>query len=36
MRKVRHRGVEKVGWVFHLRGGLVRIKTLLANTVGAA
>jgi transposase len=39
MRKVRHRGVEKVGWVFTFAAAaynLVRMKKLLANSVGAA
>jgi transposase len=39
MRKVRHRGLEKVGWMFTLAAAaynLVRMKNLLANSVGAA
>ena len=39
MRKVRHRGLEKVGWVFTFAAAaynLVRIKNLLANSVGVA
>jgi transposase len=39
MRKVRHRGIEKVGWVFTFAAAaynLVRMKNLLANSVGAA
>jgi transposase len=39
MRKVRHRGLEKVGWVFTFAAAaynLVRMKNLLANSVGAA
>jgi len=38
MRKVRHRGLEKVGWVFTFAAAaynLVRMKNLLANSVGA-
>jgi len=38
MRKVRHRGLEKVGWVFTFAAAaynLVRMKNLLANAVGA-
>ena len=38
MRKVRHRGLEKVGWVFTFAEAaynLVRMKNLLANSVGA-
>jgi transposase len=39
MRKVRHRGLEKVGWVFTFAAAaynLIRMKNLLANSVGAA
>jgi transposase len=39
MRKVRHRGVEKVGWVFTFAAAaynLVRMRNLLAQPVGAA
>jgi transposase len=39
MRKVRHRGLEKVGWVFTFAAAaynLVRMKNLLANSFGAA
>jgi len=39
MRKVRHRGMEKVGWVFTFAAAaynLVRMKNLLANSAGAA
>jgi transposase len=39
LRKVRHRGLEKVGWVFTFAAAaynLVRMKNLLANSVGAA
>lgn len=39
MRKVRHRGLEKVSWVFTFAAAaynLVRMKNLLANPVGAA
>jgi len=39
MRKVRHRGIEKVGWVFTFAAGaynLVRMRNLLAQSVGAA
>ncbi|MGH9632563.1 MAG: IS5 family transposase [Bryobacteraceae bacterium] len=38
MRKVRHRGVEKVGWVFTFAAAaynLVRMRNLLASPVGA-
>jgi transposase len=38
MRKVRHRSLEKVGWVFTFAAAaynLVRMKNLLANSVGA-
>jgi transposase len=38
MRKVRHRGLEKVGWVFTFAAAaynLVRLRKLLANPVGA-
>jgi transposase len=38
MRKVRHRGIEKVGWVFTLAAAaynLVRMRKLLARPVGA-
>ena len=38
MRKVRHRGLEKVGWVFTFAAAaynLLRMKNLLANSVGA-
>ena len=38
MRKVRHRGIEKVGWVFTFAAAaynLVRLRKLLANPVGA-
>ena len=37
--KVRHRGLEKVGWVFTFAAAaynLVRMKNLLATSVGAA
>ena len=39
MRKVRHRGIEKVGWVFSFAAAaynLVRMRKLLASPVGAA
>ena len=39
MRKVRHRGLEKVGWVFTFAAAaynLVRMKNLTASSVGAA
>ena len=39
MRKVRHRGLEKVGWIFTFAAAaynLVRMKNLAANPVGAA
>jgi hypothetical protein len=39
MRKVRHRGIEKVGWVFTFAAAaynLVRMRNLLASRVGAA
>ena len=39
MRKVRHRGMEKVGWVFTFAAAaynLIRMKNLLANSVGVA
>jgi transposase len=39
MRKVRHRGIHKVGWVFTFAAAaynLVRMKNLLASPVGAA
>jgi transposase len=39
MRKVRHRGIHKVGWVFTFAAAaynLVRMRNLLANPVGAA
>jgi transposase len=39
MRKVRHRGIEKVGWVFTFAAAaynLVRMRNLLAPPVGAA
>lgn len=39
MRKVRHRGIEKVGWVFTFAAAaynLVRMRKLLASPVGAA
>jgi hypothetical protein len=39
MRKVRHRGLEKVGWVFTFAAAaynLVRMKNLLAKSAGAA
>jgi transposase len=39
MRKVRHRGLEKVGWVFTFAAAaynLVRMKNLLARSVGVA
>jgi transposase len=39
MRKVRHRGIEKVGWVFTFAAAaynLVRMRNLLARPVGAA
>ncbi len=38
MRKVRHRGIEKVGWVFTFAAAaynLVRLRKLLTNPVGA-
>ena len=38
MRKVRHRGIEKVGWVFTFAAAaynLVRMRKLMASTVGA-
>ena len=38
MRKVRHRGLEKVGWIFTFAAAaynLVRMKNLLASSVGA-
>jgi transposase len=38
MRKVRHRGIEKVGWVFTFAAAaynLVRMRKLLASSVGA-
>ncbi len=38
MRKVRHRGIEKVGWVFTFAAAaynLVRMRNLLARPVGA-
>ena len=38
MRKVRHRGIEKVGWVFTFAAAaynLVRMRSLLASPVGA-
>ena len=38
MRKVRHRGIEKVGWVFTFAAAaynLVRMRKLLASPVGA-
>ena len=38
MRKVRHRGIEKVGWVFTFAAAaynLIRIRKLLASPVGA-
>ena len=39
MRKVRHRGIAKVGWVFTLAAAaynLVRMRNLLARPVGTA
>jgi Transposase DDE domain len=39
MRKVRHRGLEKVGWGFTFAAAaynLVRMKNLLAHSVGVA
>ena len=39
MRKVRHRGIEKVGWVFTFAAAaynLVRMRNLMARSVGAA
>jgi hypothetical protein len=39
MRKVRHRGIGKVGWVFTFAAAaynLVRMRNLLARPVGAA
>jgi transposase len=39
MRKVRHRGLEKVGWIFTFAAAaynLVRMKNLLANSAGVA
>jgi transposase len=39
MRKVRHRGLEKVGWMFTFAAAaynLVRMKNLMANSVGVA
>ena len=39
MRKVRHRRIEKVGWVFPFAAAahyLVRMRKLLASPVGAA
>ena len=39
MRKVRHRGIHKVGWVFTFAAAaynLVRMRSLLANSVSAA
>jgi transposase len=39
MRKVRHRGIHKVGWVFTFAAAaynLVRMRNLMANPVGAA
>ena len=39
MRKIRHRGIEKVGWVFTFAAAaynLVRMRNLLASPVGAA
>ena len=39
MRKVRHRGIAKVGWVFTFAAAaynLVRMRNLLARPVGAA
>jgi len=39
MRKVRHRGIHKVGWVFTFAAAaynLVRMRNLLANSAGAA
>ena len=38
MRKVRHRGMHKVGWVFTFAAAaynLVRMRNLLASPVGA-
>jgi hypothetical protein len=38
MRKVRHRGIEKVGWVFTFAAAaynLVRMRKLLPSLVGA-
>ena len=39
MRKVRHRGIHKVGWVFTFAAAaynLVRMRNLLASPIGAA
>jgi IS5 family transposase len=39
MRKVRHRGIEKVGWLFTFAAAaynLVRMRNLIARPVGAA
>ena len=39
MRKVQHRGIEKVGWIFTFAAAaynLVRMRNLLALSVGAA
>jgi hypothetical protein len=39
MRKVRHRGIQRVGWVFTFAAAaynLVRMRNLLASPVGAA
>jgi len=39
MRKVRRRGIKKVGWVFTFAAAaynLVRMRKLLASAVGAA
>ncbi len=39
MRRVQHRGIEKVGWVFTFAAAaynLVRVRKLLASRVGAA
>jgi len=39
MRKVRHRGLEKVAWLFTFAAAsynLVRMRNLLASPVGAA
>ncbi len=39
VRKVRHRGIEKVGWLFTFAAAaykLVRMRKLLASAVGAA